>query len=106
MRGAAHRSHADRIGIDIDGQATENPLGDHALGELTIEVMRHARSAGHSHVRLRYNSHNMLIRWEGGGNKHSSRAMTVHHPLCDWNIEQRPECCICGIYRKAPWFEA
>ena len=31
---------------------------------------------------------------------------TVHHPLCDWNIEQRPDCCICGVYREAPWFEA
>jgi hypothetical protein len=31
---------------------------------------------------------------------------SAHHPLCDWNIDQRPECCICGVYRKAPWFEA
>ena len=30
----------------------------------------------------------------------------VHHRLCDWNIEQRPECCICGIDRTVPWFKA
>jgi hypothetical protein len=30
----------------------------------------------------------------------------VHHRLCDWNIDPRPECCTCGVYWKAPWFDA
>lgn len=37
----------------------------------------------------------------------NSAPMLEHHPLCDWNVDQKPEYCICGVcQKKAPWLDA